>query len=431
MSQIFPTEIIALKRDKKELSAEQIDYIIQKYAKGDLPDYQMSALLMAILLNGMSAKETLLLTKSMMNSGVSLDWSHLNVPTVDKHSTGGVGDKTSLILGPIVACFDVGVPMIAGRGLGHSGGTIDKLESIPGFQTEIPLDQFKNLIKINNISIIAQTKDICPADKKIYALRDVTSTVESIPLICASIMSKKLAEGAASLVLDVKYGNGAFMTTAARAVDLAKKLKGIGVGAKRKVTAFITDMNQPLGDFAGNSVEIQECVDILQNKPVAKDCRELSLILAAEMLTLTKIFKTQKEAYKACVQKIESGAAFEKFEQMIAAQSGTLSKLPQPTQFLEIRASKNGYLKTYDTRGIGYAGISLQAGRAKASDKINPVAGIHIHKKVGDKVSKGDVVFTIMSSEKIYFEETSQRLHKCFSLSSSKVKTNKLILKKV
>lgn len=431
MSQIFPTEIIAFKRDKKELSSEQIDYIIQKYAKGDLPDYQMSALLMAILLNGMSPKETLALTKSMMNSGVSLDWSDLDVPTVDKHSTGGVGDKTSLILGPIVACFDVGVPMIAGRGLGHSGGTIDKLESIPGFQTEISLEKFKSLVKQNNISIIAQTKDICPADKKIYALRDVTSTVESIPLICASIMSKKLAEGAASLVLDVKYGNGAFMTTAARAVDLAKKLKGIGVGAKRKVTAFITDMNQPLGEFAGNSVEIQECIDILQNKPLAKDCRELSLILAAEMLTLTKMFKTQKEAYKACVQKIESGAAYEKFEQIVSAQGGHLSKLPKPTQFFEVRASKSGYLKGYDTRGVGYAGISLQAGRAKASDVINPVAGIHIHKKVGDKVSKGDVVFTLMSSESTHFEETSQRLQKCFLVSSSKTKTNKLVLKKV
>lgn len=430
---MFPTEIIALKRDKSELTPEQIDFFIQKYAKEDLPDYQMSALLMAILLNGMSPKETLALTQSMMNSGVSLNWKDLNFPTVDKHSTGGVGDKTSLILGPIVACFDVAVPMIAGRGLGHSGGTIDKLESIPGFQCELSLEKFKSLVKKNNLSIIAQTKDICPADKKIYALRDVTSTVESIPLICASIMSKKLAEGAASLVLDVKYGNGAFMTTAAKAIDLAKKLKGIGVGAKRKVSAFITDMNQPLGQFAGNSVEIQECVDILKNEKIDLyyDCRELSLILAAEMLVLAKTFKTFKAAYSEAEKTLSTGKAYEKFEELVKAQGGSLKQLPQPNQFLEIKALKKGFLKSYDTRGIGYAGISLQAGRAKASDVINPVAGIQIHKKIGDKVEKGDVLFTLMSNSTSFFEQTQKRLNTCYSLSSQKTKPTKLIYKKI
>lgn len=430
---MFPTEIIALKRDKKELTKDQIDFMIQKYAKSELPDYQMSALLMSILLNGMSSEETLSLTTSMMNSGVSLNWAHLNKPTVDKHSTGGVGDKTSLILGPIVACFDVGVPMIAGRGLGHSGGTIDKLEAIPGFKTEISLDEFKKLVQKNNISIIAQTKDICPADKKIYALRDVTSTVESIPLICASIMSKKLAEGAGSLVLDVKYGNGAFMTTSQNALSLAKKLKGIGVGAKRKVSAYITNMNQPLGQFAGNSIEIDECVQILKNEDNGQydDCRELSLILSAEMLVLTKIAKTFKEGYKKSVEVLENGKAFEKFEQMISAQGGTLSRMPKPTKFKEIKSLKDGYLSKYDTRGLGYAGISLEAGRIKAGDKINPVAGIQIHKKIGDKISKGDVLFTLTSDSDSKFQETELRLKKCYALSSKKVKSEKLIFKKI
>ncbi len=430
---MFPTEIIALKRDKRELSQEQIDFFIQKYAKEDLPDYQMSALLMAVLLNGMSSKETLALTQSMMNSGVALNWKDLDVPTVDKHSTGGVGDKTSLILGPIVSCFDVAVPMIAGRGLGHSGGTIDKLESIPGFQCELSLEKFKSLVKKNNLSIIAQTKDICPADKKIYALRDVTSTVESIPLICASIMSKKLAEGASSLVLDVKYGNGAFMTTAAKAIDLAKKLKGIGVGAARKVSAFITDMNQPLGQFAGNSIEIQECVDILKNEKIDlyHDCRELSLILAAEMLVLTKAFKTFKVAYSEAEKTLSSGKAYEKFEELVEAQGGNLKQLPQPNQFLEIKSTKKGFLKSYDTRGIGYAGISLQAGRAKATDTINPVAGIQIHKKIGEKIEKGDVLFTMMSSTTAFFDETQKRLNSCYTISAQKVKPNKLIYKKI
>lgn len=428
---MFPTEIIALKRDKKNLAQDQIDFMVQNYAQGKIPDYQMSAFLMATLLNDMTPKETLHLTMSMMNSGVSLDWTHLNMPSVDKHSTGGVGDKASIILGPLVACFDVAVPMIAGRGLGHSGGTVDKLESIPGFQSEVSLSQFRSLVKKNNIAMIAQTKDICPADKKIYALRDVTATVESIPLICASIMSKKLAEGAGALVLDVKFGNGAFMTTTARALDLAKKLKQIGQGAGRKMSALITNMNQPLGQFVGNSVEIQESIDILQNSPLYPDCRELSVRLAVEMLLITKRFKTEKEARKACESALASGQAFEKFERMVALQKGNLSQLPKPAKSLEVTSKKSGFLSSFNTRDIGYAGISLKAGRAQSGDKINPVAGIQVHKKIGDRVEKGEPLFTIMSHTNQHFEAASQRLAGAYGIQTTRPAKQKLIYKKI
>jgi pyrimidine-nucleoside phosphorylase len=427
-------EVIAAKRDKKELTPEAIEGFIRGFAQEKIPDYQMTAFLMATLFQGMTAKETLALTRSMINSGKTFSWEDCDFPTVDKHSTGGVGDKTSLILGPIVASYGVGVPMIAGRGLGHTGGTIDKLESIPGFQCEISEHAFRKNLKDIQLSIMAQTRDICPADKRIYGLRDVTATVESIPLICASIMSKKLAEGADALVLDVKFGSGAFMSTAADALNLAKKLKGIGVGFGRKVSAFVTNMDQPLGLLVGNSLEIEECLAILKNedtKNLYQDTRELSLILSAEMLFLAGKAKNYKEGHKMAEKALQSGKAFEKFEALVVAQGGNLNELPQPRTHREIKASKNGYVKGFKTKEIGFASIEMGAGRLKTTDRINPVAGLIAHKKIGDRVQKGDVLFTLLSDSQKGFDEAQKRLESSVLLSPKKTKKIKLVHKKI
>lgn len=425
---MLPVEILMKKREKKELTQEEINFFIKNFVDEKIPDYQMSTFLMAGYLNGFTSKETYYLTDAVMNSGKIVDFSDCDFPTVDKHSTGGVGDKTSLILGPIVAACDIGVPMIAGRGLGHTGGTIDKLESIPGFNSAVSLELFKKQIKMNRLCIMAQTDEICPADKKMYALRDVTATVESIPLICASIMSKKLAEGISSLVLDVKFGNGAFMSTLEQARSLGLKLKEIGVNAGRKVTVYLTSMDQPLGEYAGNSVEIDECLSILKNErsPGFEDTRELSLVLSAEMLLLAGHVKTHEDGYKKATQVLESGKAYEKFFETCRLQGGNLYKLPKPTKFLEIKATEDGYVKSFDTKSVGYAGIILEAGRQKSSDKINPVAGIKIHKKVGDKVSKGDVLWTLTSNDTKHFEETTRRLNNSITISNQP--TEKIVL---
>jgi len=299
----LPAEIIKAKRNGEVLSAEDINEFIQGYAQGAIPDYQMSALLMAIFFRSMNKEETLALTKAMLYSGETVDFSSVPGFKIDKHSTGGVGDKTSLILGPIVAAAGVPVPMISGRGLGHTGGTLDKLESIPGFNTQKSLEEFVQLVRENLICFIGQTKEICPADKKIYALRDVTATVESLPLICASIMSKKLAEGIDGLVLDVKHGSGAFMKTLENAEELAVNLMTIARGYGKKVSALLTNMDQPLGRYAGNSLEVEECVAIMKNESfigpagydLYEDTRELSLRLSSQMLFLAGAGKSEED----------------------------------------------------------------------------------------------------------------------------------------
>jgi len=431
---MLPVEVIAFKRDNKELPEEVIENFILDFSHGKIPDYQMTAFLMATLLNGMTPKETLALTRSMMRSGETFSWHDCDFPTTDKHSTGGVGDKTSLILGPIVASCDVGVPMIAGRGLGHTGGTVDKLESIPGFSCNITTEKFKGFVKENHISMIAQTDNICPADKKIYSLRDVTATVESIPLICASIMSKKLAEGTDSLVLDVKFGSGAFMPNSKKALELVKKKKKIGLGFKRKVSAFLTSMDQPLGQYVGNSVEIGECLAILKNEDsqnLFQDTKELSLNLSAEMLFLSKKAKSFREAYVLAKKTLESGQAFEKFERLISLHGGRLNELPRPTKFLEFCSPKKGYIQSLDSKAIGYASIEMGAGRLKTTDQINPVAGIRVHKKIGDFVEKGDVLFTLMNHSTQGFDAAQARLQQAFHITSKKVSPIKLIYKKI
>ncbi len=436
-TQFLPAEIIKKKRNGFELSNEEIRFFIRSYTEGSIPDYQMSALLMAIFFKDCTESETLSLTEAMLRSGNVIDLNFIAEKKVDKHSTGGVGDKTSLILGPIVAAAGVPVPMISGRGLGHTGGTLDKLESIPGFNTQLSLEKFKESVQKNKICFIGQTKDICPADKKIYALRDVTATVESLPLICASIMSKKLAEGIDALVLDVKYGSGAFMKTPEMAEELAKKLMAISEGAGKKCTALLTNMDQPLGRFAGNSVEVEECLSILKNEghqnphvaSMYNETRELSLWLSAHMIYLGEATKDLQSAYVLAEKMLTSGKAYEKFEELCVIHSGKLNQLPKPKHKKTIHAENDGFVKSFNTEALGLAGILLKAGRAKTSDVIEPTAGLEFHVKVGDQVRKGDVLYTIYGADPSLFSQAELKLKTSLVLSTEKTAPQKLILK--
>jgi pyrimidine-nucleoside phosphorylase len=368
-----------------------------------IADYQMSALLMAINFRGMSESETLALTEAMLYSGEVIKFNETDHFYVDKHSTGGIGDKTSLILAPIVASLGIPVPMISGRGLGHTGGTLDKLESIPGFNTQLSLVEFKKMIKEIHVSLIGQTPTLCPADKKIYALRDVTGTVESLPLICASIMSKKLAEGINGLVLDVKFGSGAFMKSLSDARKLAHGLMSIAKGANKKVTALLTNMNQPLGTFAGNSLEVQECVDILSNAsssgyPFHKETRELSLALSAHMVMMAKN-GSYVSALSDCEKSLASGRAMEKFEQICQIQGGHLKLLPKPTHKLEVKSQSSGFVNSFALEKIGWLNVEIGAGRKLVTDKIVPTAGMEFHVKIGSQVKVGDPLFTIYGED--------------------------------
>jgi pyrimidine-nucleoside phosphorylase len=433
----LPAEIIKKKRNGLELSGEEIEFFIQAYTDGAVPDYQMSALLMAIYFKGMTDAETLALTKSMLHSGVTVDLSNIPGFKVDKHSTGGVGDKTSLILGPIVAAVGLNVPMISGRGLGHTGGTLDKLESIPGFNTQFSLADFQAAMAKHRICFIGQTKEICPADKKIYALRDVTATVESLPLICASILSKKVAEGIDGLVLDVKFGSGAFMKDLSQAENLAKALMAIARGYGKKSAALLTNMDQPLGRFAGNSLEVEECVEILKNNQHHNhhgsdsyaDTRELSLQLSAYMLWLGGASKTVEDAYHLAQVSLGSGRAYEKFQELCRLHGADLGKLPKPKNHYEIIARENGVIASMNTEAIGIAGIQIRAGRAKTSDVIEPTAGIEFHSKVGDQIRVGEPIFTVYGEDLALLKSVEERLLKSVTITMAGEKPQPLIAK--
>ena len=432
---MLPAEVIKKKRNKQELSAQEIEDFISAYTAGKIPDYQMSAMLMAIYLNGMTNEETVALTRSMIHSGVTVNTSSIEGFKVDKHSTGGVGDKTSLILGPVVAAAGLFVPMISGRGLGHTGGTLDKLESIPGFNTQQSLEKFVETTKKIGTCFIGQTKEICPADKKIYALRDVTGTIESFPLICASIMSKKIAEGIDGLVLDVKFGSGAFMKTSNDAIRLASALMQIAHSYNKKIVSVISSMHQPLGRYAGNSLEILECLEIMQNKThlnsrgldLYHDTRELSLQLSAQMIHLSGKTKGLKEAYSIASEMLVSGKALQIFQTMCEIQGGKLAQLPMAKEKLEIRASSTGYLSRFDVEKIGLAGILLKAGRMKNDDVINPTAGIEFHAQLGEHLNSGDLLFTIHGDEISLFAEAREMLMSSFEISLQKPAPHVLI----
>lgn len=434
---LLPSEIIRKKRSGKELELTEIDFLIQSYTRGEVPDYQMSAWLMTVFFNGMTEKETFGLTKSMINSGITVDFSSVKKFKVDKHSTGGVGDKTSLILGPIVAAAGIPVPMISGRGLGHTGGTLDKLESIPGFNTQLSLEQFIEAVKKHNIAFIGQTKEICPADKKLYALRDVTATVDCIPLICASIMSKKLAEGIDGLVLDVKYGSGAFMKSSKDAGILAKYLMKIAKRYGKKISAYITSMNQPLGRYAGNSLEVLECVEIMQGKThfnkfgydSYQDTRELSLVLASEMMFLSGQFKSREKSYALAKEILDSGKALEKFKELCQLHTGNLAKLPHPKQSVTVKATKKGFVHSFDVEKVGLAAIKIRAGRKIKEDIIEATAGIEFHCKIGDPVNKGDVIYTIHGDNADLFQYAIPDLQDSVMIKPTKTKKDKLVFK--
>lgn len=435
-SQPFVTaEIIKKKRNKEELSSFEIEQFIAAYTAGVIPDYQMSALLMAIYLNGMNNSETVALTRAMLHSGVTVDTSQITGFKVDKHSTGGVGDKTSLILGPVVAAAGFYVPMISGRGLGHTGGTLDKLESIPGFNTQQTLERFVEITRELGTCFIGQTKEICPADKKIYALRDVTGTIESFPLICASIMSKKIAEGIDGLVLDVKFGSGAFMKTVQQAEALATALMNIAKSYNKKIVTVISSMEQPLGRFAGNALEVFECVEIMKNVKhmgphgvdLYEDTRELSLQLSAQMIHLSGQTKSLAEAYARATEALVSGKALKIFERMTELQSGHLSQLPSAQHHFDIRATSEGYVESFDVEKIGIAGILLRAGRLKNDDVIHPTAGIEFHVKIGDTIKKGDVIYTLHGDEPELFEKAATQLSTSIKISLQKPNAHALI----
>jgi pyrimidine-nucleoside phosphorylase len=422
-------EIISKKRDKKKLTSEEIEYFVSGYTKGTIPDYQMSALLMAIFLNGMDAEETFGLTLSMMRSGKVMDLSFIPGTKVDKHSTGGVGDKVSLILAPLVAACGVTVPMVSGRGLGHTGGTLDKLESIPGFKTNLPLKKFTGNLSEIGVSMIGQTVEIAPADKKIYALRDVTGTVNSIPLISASILSKKLAEGANALVFDVKLGNGAFMQEKDEAILLAKNLIQIAERFKKKAKALITDMNEPLGEAVGNSIEVIEAIQSLKGKGPG-DLMEVTFALGAYMLILGRRAKNFKEAKEKLEEAIKSGKALHKFKQMVKKQGGDprvvddYLLLPWAKHKITVESDQTGYVKSINTLRIGLCAVKLGAGRERLESKIDPGVGFLIKKKVGDQVKKGENLAVIFSNDLEKGEWAKKEIKEAYQI--SKRRTNKL-----
>ncbi len=383
-------KLIRDKRDGLELTDDQLDELVQGFTSGEVPDYQMSAFAMAVFFQGMTAAETTALTKAMINSGETLQWSGAK-PSVDKHSTGGIGDKTSIALAPLLACCDVEVPMISGRGLGTTGGTLDKLESIEGYRTEISSDEFRSIINLSACSIASATASIAPADRKLYALRDVTGTVESIPLITASILSKKIAEGIDCLVLDVKWGSGAFMKTLQRARELAKSLVSVGSQLGVKVEAVITDMNQPLGRMIGNAVEIDECVDLLKGEAPA-DLTELTLHLAGRVLVMSQRCGSMEEALRLLNSRIDSGEALAKLREMVAGHGGDLDQ-PRKRGFeTVVKATDNGYVSRISTDRLGLAMIEMGGGRKTMEDKIDPSSGIEFLVSIGDQVKDGDVL---------------------------------------
>ncbi len=426
-------DIIADKRDKKELTDEQIAYFVSAYTGGEIEHYHASALLMAIYLNGMTDRETVTLTKEMAKSGDILDLSAIEGITVDKHSTGGVGDKTTLIVAPIVASVGLKTAKMSGRGLGHTGGTIDKLESIDGFCTSLSPESFINTVRQHGICVVGQSGDLAPADKKIYSLRDSTATVGSMPLIASSIMSKKLAAGASCIVLDVKTGSGAFMKTPEDAEELSRKMVDIGKSAGRRVAAVISDMDTPLGKNIGNSLEVIEAVEVLKGKG-SDDLREVCLVLAGNIIALAEGISAEEGIRRATLQ-LENGAAYEKFREFVAAQGGSLRQIDEPSLFKQplysrdVLSPDNGYIGCMNAEMIGTASVILGAGRVKKDDPIDHSAGIILHRKTGDKVLKGEKIATLYTDDADSLPSAERLLLESISISDKETKRPPLIHK--
>ena len=425
-------DIIQKKRDGGALSDAEIKWVIDGYIKGDIPDYQIAALCMAIYFRGMNLQETTALTFAVRDSGETLDFSDIKGLRVDKHSTGGVGDKTSLVVTPIVASLGVKVAKMSGRGLGHTGGTIDKLEAIPGFKTDLPIDEFKKIVNNTGIAIVGQSAKLAPADKLLYALRDVTATVDSLPLIVSSIMGKKLAADDDCIVLDVKTGSGSFMKTPQASKNLAEWMVEIGKRAGKRVRALITDMDRPLGYAIGNSLEVVEAIETLKGNGPA-DLTELCVALSAHILCLAEKGSYQ-ECEKMAKDAIESGAGLQKFAEMVAAQGGDKEWILHPENFPkakyshEVKAEKDGYIVSVDTENYGVASLLLGAGRNTKEDVIDPTAGIMLCKKTGDFVKKGETLAILYSDKQNGFEASEKRLLQATKLGNKAPENAPLIL---
>ena len=426
-------DIIADKRDGRVLSSEDISYFLDSYLSGELSDYQMSAMLMAVFFNKLNDMELKVWVEKMLYSGDVIDFRDIGNPVVDKHSTGGVGDKISIPLAPLLAELGFFVPMISGRGLGHTGGTLDKLESIPGFSVNISKDEFCKMVRKIGISLIGQTPEIAPLDKKLYALRDVTATVESIPLIASSIMSKKLAEGIRGLILDIKVGNGAFMKNMEQAVELAKTMKGIGGRFNTKVDVLFTDMSEPLGFTVGNSLEIEESINVMKGLYVPQ-VTELTLRMAATLMVSFKMAASVEEGEKAAKKVLESGKVAERFKKTVEMQKGdpnvvdNTNLLPKALKRKDIPAEKSGYIADMDALSFGKALVQLGGGRIKKEDSIDPSVGFVFIKKAGDKVEKGELLYSIRYNDDNKLLNSLEYLKESVVITGEKQERRKIIL---
>lgn len=424
-------DIIEKKRNGEKLSSEEIDFFVSGYVNGNIPDYQISALLMAIYFSGMDDEETAVLTKAMMYSGDTVDLTEFGEFTVDKHSTGGVGDKTSLVVAPIMASLGCKMAKMSGRGLGHTGGTVDKLESIPGFDTSLAPEDFFEQVRNTGVAVIGSTANIAPADKKLYSLRDVTATVDSIPLIASSIMSKKLAAGAHNIVLDVKIGSGAFMKTKEQGEKLAEKMVSIGKSFGKNIAAVITNMDRPLGYAIGNSVEVLEAVSVLKGNSVP-DFDEVCVALASTLLSLCYGIDCD-ESEKRVRECISSGAALEKFKEWISAQGGNTEFIDSPEALgvakyvAEYKAERNGYIEFMNTELIGKAASALGAGREKTTDSVDHTAGIVLRKKTGDSVKQGETIATLYTNKEGSEAAAEDLLSLAITYSDKKPKAEPLV----
>jgi pyrimidine-nucleoside phosphorylase len=432
---LTPSLIIQKKRDGSQLTKEEIEYFISGVVKNEIPDYQASALLMAIFFKGLTVDETMALTESMLKSGERYEFRSVTGPKVDKHSTGGVGDKVSIILAPLAAACGLKVPMMSGRGLGHSGGTLDKLESITGFKTQLSYSEMSEMLKTVGCGMIGQSEKMVPADRKLYALRDVTGTVECIPLITASIVSKKVAEGTEAIVFDVKVGSGAFMKTLSEAKKLSQSLVKVSRKLGLKSRALLTNMNQPLGSAVGNGLEIEECIAVLKNENHPEfaygDLKELTLQLCSHMLELSGIVKNIAQGRKLACQKLQDGSAWTKFQELVKAQGGQIAPFKEAPRVTIWKAKKGGFLTQMDTEVIGRILVELGGGRKKVSDGVDPSVGLLFYKKLGAKVSSGEPIVKVFSKTDTNLTELEEFFNSAIQISKIRKAVPKLVLGKI
>jgi pyrimidine-nucleoside phosphorylase len=423
--ELRPQDVIRKKRDGESLSREEVEFFIKGVTNGQVADYQVSALLMAVYLNGMNQAEQQALTEAMLNSGISLDFSDIPKPKADKHSTGGVGDKTSLLIAPLVAACDVCVPMISGRGLGHTGGTLDKLESIPGYRVNLSIAEFRHVLEKVGYVMSGQTGEIAPADKKLYALRDATATIEAIPLIVASIISKKGAAGLDAMVIDVKVGSGAFMRNEARAKELAHALVSTGNFCGIRTRALLTDMNQPLGRAVGNAIEVKECLDLLRGKvdDGTRPVLELSIELSAHMLVLSRVDASLDAARVRLQRALDSGAALDRFRQNVEAQGGEPRVCDDPDRFLplargsvKVESPRSGFIKSVNTTEVGHAIAAIGGGRVRVEDSIDPSVGFITEVKIGDRIRTGQAIGVVQCDDVAKAREAAARIQAAYEV---------------